>query len=132
MSMMKVMAEALGVDPLNLYEEAWLSEQQRIMIKMVRVELLGQLRKEDPLSEGGFAKDVAEAVARMDTHTLITFERNTPALLRGLDNAIKVFEDAAVQARARLEDIGGLPEDDDSAFVAPDDDDSATMGSGEH
>jgi hypothetical protein len=68
----------------------------------------------------------------MDTHTLITFERNTPALLRGLDNAIKVFEDAAVQARARLEDIGGLPEDDDSAFVAPDDDDSATMGSGEH
>jgi hypothetical protein len=130
--MMKVMAEALGVDPLNLYEEAWLSEQQRIMIKMVRVELLGQLRKEDPLSEGGFAKDVAEAVARMDTHTLITFERNTPALLRGLDNAIKVFEDAAVQARARLEDIGGLPEDDDSAFVAPDDDDSATMGSGEH
>jgi hypothetical protein len=123
MGLMKVIAETLGVDPLDLYEEAWLSEQQRIMIKMVRVELLGQLRKEDPLPEGGFAKDIAGAVARMETHTLIAFERNVPALLRGLDNSIKVFEAAAAQARAQLEDIAGLPEDDD---------DSATMGSGEH
>jgi hypothetical protein len=107
------MAEALGVEPLDLHEQASLTQQQLVIVKMVRLELLSQMRKEDPLPEGGFAKDVAGAVARMETSTLIAFERNVPALLRGLNNAIKVFEDAVTQARARLEDMAGLPEDDD-------------------
>jgi hypothetical protein len=107
-------ADMLGIDTLRLTEESILSHQEQVMSSMVRLGIMSHCSGPDSkLEAGALEGDVTNAVTRMSTAKLISFEKSLPRLLAALDEMTKVFESASDVARRMLEDHAGLPEDEE-------------------
>ena len=101
-NLLEVLAEALGVETIDLLERTALSHQQLIMIKMVRIVFLSECM-DDAVRKGDILEDLENAVDDMDDEKLAAFIENVPKLQRAMERATAAFELARTLALAASE-----------------------------
>lgn len=111
--LLTAVAQAMSKDELTVMEELTLSVQQRVLVRMVRVMLIGEFMLDSNLDEKDLLGDLEGAIEKMSTKSLVQFDRNIPVLLRSMNRVIEALSKSRDAVDVALQDHAGLPDDDD-------------------